>query len=262
MALRRSPVRSRHAPPNEFGPVSERGQAFLFPGSGCSAASSPSLCPSPVTEGARGTGCTAYTLRVRRVAARKRPPRWPCMPRGKRYSCQMVSSPAKGKIVPRNEVDAVVAGIPPFSMHRCVSIAFGPPRERPRNLGTATVVNMFGGVFLVTAKHVVDSVPAKKFPWRLLVPARDSAGRIPDRASLSPRAIPIDSSAVIWTSELNDVAVLRAPPELNTDSFDGELRAVAVARSARETWDQSAAQDAFQMVVITGFPSFGRNDRP
>src|SRR2546430_9356826 len=101
--------------------------------------------------------------------------------RGKRYSCQMVSSPAKGKIVPGNEVDAVVAGIPPFSMHRCDSIAFGPPRERPRNLGTATVVNMFGGVFLVTAKHVVDSGPAKEFPWRLLVPARDSAGRIPDR---------------------------------------------------------------------------------
>src|SRR5207245_11320660 len=47
---------------NEFEPVSERVQAFLFPGSGCSAASSPSLCPSPVTEGARGTGCTAYTL--------------------------------------------------------------------------------------------------------------------------------------------------------------------------------------------------------
>jgi len=174
----------------------------------------------------------------------------------------MVSSPAKGKIVPRNEVDTVVASIPPFSMHRCVSIAFGPPQERPRNLGTATVVKMFGGVFLVTAKHVVDSGPAKEFPWRLLVPARDSAGRIPDRASLSPRAIPIDSSAVIWTSELNDVAVLRAPPELHTDSFDGEPRAVAVARSARETWDQSAAQDAFQMVVITGFPLFGRNDQP
>jgi hypothetical protein len=168
-----------------------------------------------------------------------------------------------GKIVPNAEVDAVVAGIPPFSMHRCIGIGFGPQEERrPRNVATATVVKMFDTTFLVTAKHVVDSGPAKEFPWRLLIPARDAAGRIPDRESLPARAIPIDASAVIWKSEMNDVAVLRAPPDLHTDAFDGDSRAVAVARSARETWDESEAQDAYQMVSVTGFPLFGRNDEP
>jgi hypothetical protein len=175
----------------------------------------------------------------------------------------MASAPATSKIVPRDEVDTVVAGIPPFSMHRCVGIAFGPQEERrPRNVATVTVVKMFGTPFLVTAKHVVDSGPAKEFPWRLLVPTRDAAGRIPDRKSLPPRVIPIDSSSVIWRSELNDVAVLRAPPDLHTDSFDGDSRAVAVARRARETWDETEAQDAYQMVTATGFPLFGRNDAP
>ena len=133
----------------------------------------------------------------------------------------MVGEATRSKIVPTGEVDAVVAEIPAFSMHRCVAIAFGPRQERPRNLGTAAVVKMLGSVFLVTAKHVVDSVPAREFPWRLLVPARDAAGRIPDRVSLPARAIPIDSSAVIWKSELNDAAVLRAPVDLQTDAFEG-----------------------------------------
>ncbi len=154
----------------------------------------------------------------------------------------------------------MVADIPPFSMHRCVAVAFGPRNERPRNLATATVVKMLGSTFLVTAKHVIDSDPARQLAWRLLVPARDAAGRVPHGASLPPRAIPIDPSAVIWKSEMNDVAVLRAPPDLHTDSFNGEERAVTVARRARETWDESEAQDAFQMVVVTGFPMFGRDD--
>lgn len=175
----------------------------------------------------------------------------------------MVNSPATGKIVPRHEVDAVVAGIPPFSMHRCVGIAFGPQEERrPRNVATVTAVRMLGTAFLVTAKHVVESGPANEFPWRLLVPARDSAGRIPDRRSLPPRIIPMAPSAVIWKSASSDVAVLRPPPDLRTDAFDGDGRAVTVARRARESWDETEAQDAYQMVTVTGFPLFGRNNAP
>src|ERR1700686_4689165 len=42
----------------------------------------------------------------------------------------------------------------------------------------------------------------------------------------------------------------------------GEPRAVSVARSARETGDEAEAQEAFQMVVATGFPVFGRDNEP
>jgi hypothetical protein len=166
------------------------------------------------------------------------------------------------RVVPAHEVDAIVANIPSFNMHRCAAIAFGPQGEpRPRNVATITVVEMLGAVFLVTAKHVVESGPAKEFSWRLLVPQRDSSGRMPPNAVVPPLVFPLKPLDVLWTSQRNDAAILGAPEGMRIGRFDGE-KGVEASKVARETWDVTADQDAYGMVVVTGFPIFARIEQP
>jgi hypothetical protein len=163
------------------------------------------------------------------------------------------------KIVPRDRVDDWLSPVPAFTEPRVAAIAFGPRVERPRNVATVTVVTMAGAVFLVTAKHVIESDVARELPWRLLVPPRYSATPSVDRRPGPPLVFPLCAADVLWSSPSTDVAVLRSPEGLNMAAFDGD-RAVKPARRARETWDAAAADDAYFMVVVSGFPSFARDD--
>lgn len=160
-------------------------------------------------------------------------------------------------IVPSSRVDELLARIPQFTMRYVAAIAFGPEDGRPRNVATVTAVEMAGARFLVTARHVVDCDAATREPWKLLVPVRDQAGRVPHRMWAKPEFVPLKPSDVIWRSDANDVAVMRSPPRLALDFFDGGVAARKTTR-VRETWDEAADQEAYRPVVTSGFPMFAR----
>src|ERR1700730_13418655 len=171
---------------------------------------------------------------------------------------------ADTKIIPRDQVDELLAPVPAFTEPRVAAIAFGPEKERPRKVDTVTAVRMAGAVFLVTARHVVDCDTARQLPWRLLVPPRYPRGRSIDRRPGAPGVFPVSSADVLWMSASSDVAVLRSPEGLEMESFDGD-RAVAPARRARQTWDEAEAQEAYFATVVSGFPLFARDlaaDKP
>jgi len=150
---------------------------------------------------------------------------------------------------------------PAFVMPRVAAIAFGPEKERPRNLATLTGVTIAGGFFLVTAKHVVDCAAAQQFPWRMLLPGRDREERFVEGFALLPEVFPLSRTDILWKSPSSDVAILKAPSGLKMESFDGD-RAVYLARQCRETWDVAATHDAYRMVAVAGFPSFARDLGP
>jgi hypothetical protein len=161
------------------------------------------------------------------------------------------------EIVPATRVDEVLAKIPKFTMGYVAAIAFGAEGGPPRNVATVTAVQIAGGRFLVTARHVVDCPAAAELPWRLLVPVRDPAGRVPHRVWAAPQLVGISSGDVAWKSDVNDVAIIRAPSGLPLDFFDGEISA-RMTTKVRETWDDAAEQGAYRPFVTSGFPSFAR----
>jgi hypothetical protein len=162
------------------------------------------------------------------------------------------------EIVPATRVDEVLAPIPKFTMGYVAAIAFGAEGAPPRNVATVTAVQIAAGRFLVTARHVIDDCPAAaELPWRLLVPVRDRVGRVPHRVCAAPHLVGISRGDVVWKSDVNDVAIIRAPSGLPLDFFDGEV-AARKATKVRETWDDAAEQGAYRPFVTSGFPSFAR----
>src|SRR5437870_4962166 len=96
--------------------------------------------------------------------------------------------------MPADQVDSFLAPVPAFAMRYVVGIAFGNPGERPAAVASATAVEIAGGRFLATAKHVVESEAARREPWRLLIPRRDPCRNVPDRVIATPTIVQIDSS--------------------------------------------------------------------
>jgi len=164
----------------------------------------------------------------------------------------------EGGFMPADQIDSFLAPVPAFAMRHVVGIAFGNPGQRPRAVASATAVEIAGGRFLATAKHVVESEAARRDPWRLFIPRRNPRRNIPDRVVATPTIVQIDSSDVVWRSAENDVAILRAPADLGVDFFSGRAGAELTTR-VRRSWDRLASRDAYFAAVITGFPSFARD---
>src|SRR4051812_3842174 len=157
-----------------------------------------------------------------------------------------------------DQLDSFLAPVPKFAMRHVVGIAFGSPGQRPVAVASATAVEIADGRFLATAKHVIDSSAARAAPWRLLVPRRDTRRNVFDRVYLVPTLVPASSADVVWRSAQNDVALLKAPAEVDVDFFPGKAAAELTSRVRRQ-WDRMAEKGAYYAGVVTGVPSFARD---